>query len=200
MSWNQESFEVDAQTAWARGSSLLGRLGAFDESFSSVNPEIWSVQALAAIVRSVVVQSRVRHSRLRLAQIELILPSEIEPGARVRFDAKALSSSLSALVDRSVSSLGGGIGVVRARLSIGMGSVNLTIEDNGRGFSDDLIRHTIAKGGYATGSESVLAAERIRRLAHAWGGRAESLARLGAGSRTDIELPRSDHSAFVRQS
>lgn len=209
------SYEMETEAAWARGQALLGRWSSLgDDDQNRSTGEVRSVHALVALVRAAVDQARARHSRLRSARIELILPAEIPSAARVRFDGKSLGLALAGLIDRSVSSLGGGIGVVRVRVATTVSVARVTVEDNGCGFSDDMIRRALERGASASpslrvGGQAVLAVERARRMAHAWGGRAESMARLGAGSRTDFELPRLDHRedgfgssalAFARQS
>jgi signal transduction histidine kinase len=146
-----------------------------------------SAAELATCVARAVTEKRTEYAYLPHAQIFFSVPGSLAGCGETACDFVELGRVIRALIDKSVASLGGGVGVVRLALRVGVGSLAISIEDNGRGFSEDMIRRAREKAGK---SEMVLVVERARRLAYEWGGRAQSCARLGAGARVDIELPR----------
>lgn len=159
-----------------------------------------SAADLSARLFAAVLAKRVQYGHLPKVQIVFVGASGPARHAFAEYDPDAFEAGIGDLIDKSISSISGGVGVVRVSLRVGLRSVSVAVEDNGRGFSDDLIRRSLrrALGGPETPDElapsthSIYAVERMRRLAHDWGGRSESVSRLGAGSRTDVELPRAD--------
>ena len=105
----------------------------------------------------------------------------------VRGEAQAVARWMKALIANSLDSVGGfPDGVVRMTLRPGLTSLMISIEDNGRGFNDDLLSKLGAS------QEGRMTSREIRSEVEAIGGRFEIQARLGVGSRLSIELPRLD--------
>ena len=193
----------------AQARHALARLGELASEPAPTKPEL-GAPTVAAIVRDAVARKRDEHARFKRARIEDSIPHDLPPFAEIHADAAELSSLLGDLIDKSVASLGGGQGVVRAVLRVGVSALQITVEDNGQGLSDELLRRarerSLANARSANGPAGVvsslenktaagdggLAVERARIMAHAWGGRAEASARLGAGARVDVTLPRID--------
>jgi hypothetical protein len=116
------------------------------------------------------------------AAVDLAMP------LAVRANRASLDLVLNSMISQSIDSLGGGIGNVRITLKPSLSEISILIEDNGRGFNEDLLRR--ANGG-------LLPSQRIsfndaRSEIEKVGGKMELNARLGVGSRVNIELPRVD--------
>ena len=162
-----------------------------------------SVGAVVADLQEIFSHKRAFYAAsLPEAEFAFVDSASSSMGAECAIDRRELVEIFGALIDRSVRALGGGVGVVRVIARVGYGSVMISIEDNGQGFSDELKRRA---GKFGVNSPERFDAlrgpvERLRMLAHACGGRAESTSRLGAGARVDIELPRvDDHTVAPRQ-
>lgn len=111
----------------------------------------------------------------------------------VQINAEDFTMVVSSLIDQAVESLGGGEGVVRVGLHPGLRQTQVTVEDNGRGMTEELLMRLQARGlGKFPLAAGRLTFKQIRALISFWGGRVDRQARLGVGSRVTVEIPRVD--------
>lgn len=171
------------------------------ESQAMLSPESSTYEDLDRAAREVLDEARARAedtSRLEgKKSVRLLLTAPV--GATVPLAVRGSRSSaarwMKALVANSIDSLGGfPDGVVRVTLRPGLTSVVISIEDNGRGFNDDLL----TKLGAASGER--MTSLQVRKEVEAVGGRFDIQARLGVGARLTIELPRIDRAGSKSES
>lgn len=111
----------------------------------------------------------------------------------IQINADDFSMVVGSLIDQAIESLGGGEGVVRVGLHPGLRQIQVTVEDNGRGMTEELLMRLQARGlGQPPLASSRLSFKQIRALISFWGGRVDRQARLGVGSRVTVEIPRVD--------
>jgi len=109
----------------------------------------------------------------------------------IEVQREELVKLISSLADHAVESLGGASGVIRFDLRCGLRSVEISVEDNGRGMSDELMARLQSKGLFQTKRHADwLTPGQIRNRVVSWGGRLERQSRLGVGTRVIIEIPK----------
>lgn len=119
-------------------------------------------------------------------RLTLTAPSGAGLPIAVRGQLSLIYVWLKSSVSQSLDSLGGfPNGVVRVNLRAGLGSIVISVEDNGRGIGES----TQMKQGRVEGR---LTYSEIRAAVESIGGRFDLQARLGVGARVTIELPRID--------
>lgn len=128
-------------------------------------------------------------------KISFAYPRELTIPIEVRGSARVLRSVLRGLLNLAQDSLVGGEGVIRVDIRLGINSVSLSVEDNGRGLNEAFILRLQEKGVLprSTGRWDL---KSLRQTAEASGWRFEMHARLGVGARVTIELPRVDAFAY----
>jgi signal transduction histidine kinase len=137
--------------------------------------------------REVLDEVRLQTEGKKNIRLLLTAPTGATVPLAVRGTRTVVSKWLKALVANSVDSLGGfPDGVVRVTLRPGLNSVIISIEDNGRGFNDDMLTKLGAS------QEGRMSSKEVRREVEQLGGSFDVQARLGVGARLTIELPRVD--------
>lgn len=145
-----------------------------------------SYEEIDRVAREVLDEARLK---VEGKKIRLLLTAPV--GASVPLSVNGEASSVArwirALVANSLDSVGGfPDGVVRVTLRPGLTSLMISIEDNGRGFNDDLLTKLGAS------QEGRMSSQEVKREVEAIKGRFDVQARLGVGSRLSIELLRVD--------
>ncbi|MCM2280653.1 MAG: ATP-binding protein [Bdellovibrionaceae bacterium] len=111
----------------------------------------------------------------------------------VEINAEDFTTVIESALDHAIESLGSGQGVVRIGIHPSLRQLQVTIEDNGRGISEELLMRVQARGlSCGMSAANGLTFKQMRALIMFWGGRVERQARLGVGSRVTIEIPRVD--------
>lgn len=128
-------------------------------------------------------------------KISFVYPREVPIPIEVLGSIQTLRSVLRGLLNLAHDSLVGGEGVIRVGIRLGINSVSLSVEDNGRGLNEAFILRLQEKGvlSQATGRWDL---KSLRQAAETSGWRFEMLARLGVGARVTLELPRVDAFAY----
>jgi hypothetical protein len=157
------------------------------------------------VLRDVAAEFGERMKRVgdRRAKVRLVLsgPSHISIPILVRAELGVLRAVVRSFVAQAIQAANGGEGVVRIHLRVALGSLIISVEDNGRGLSEELLAKLAAKsvGGRAPdtapafwGDVWCLQPKDARKLLSTFGARMDLLARLGVGTRVVIEIPRLD--------
>jgi signal transduction histidine kinase len=163
------------------------------ESLSEQDGKSIGVPELSNLLEAVI--QEVRASRAENHQgtkVRFIVSGALDSAVAVsvRGVKETLTDVLRALILHSAESIGGGSdGVVRATWRLNVANVQLIIEDNGRGMSEDLLLRLEEKNQSGTGR---LRLAQVRAQLAEVEGRVELSARLGVGSRIVLELQRTD--------
>lgn len=127
-----------------------------------------------------------RFSSVRGIRVMLTLPKDLGLPMAIRGRIDVVRTVTSALLENAIDALGGAPGVIRISMRAGLGEFTFSVEDNGRGFGEELLRrHQPSKPGRPSISE-------IRSLVEGVRGSFDIKARLGVGSRTTVEWTRVD--------
>lgn len=128
-------------------------------------------------------------------QVRLVYPREVPIPIETRGSAQVLRSVLRGILIQALDSLVAGEGVIRVNIRLGMSSVFVSIEDNGRGLNETFILKLQEKG-ILPRSNGRWDLKSLRQAAEESGWRFEMQARLGVGARVILELPRVDAFAY----
>ena len=124
------------------------------------------------------------------AQVQLALPSEAAAPLALRGGVPTLEKLINSILLQAIDALGGGRGLVRVLIDIGLTSVVYTVEDNGRGLSEQLLEKMESRKEES--SSDRLSSKRIREYAELLGYQLDYQARLGVGTRVSLIIPRAD--------
>lgn len=159
-----------------------------------------SVADLQEILKEEVELARAQLAARRSAiRLMLALPEDVMIPMLVRGDHASLRRVISACLARAVCSLGSAPGLVRVSLRAGLYSISLSIEDNGRGLSEELTEKMRQRDlFFGASADQGRWLDVIRDWAETAGARLEVHTRLGVGSRIFMEMNRVD--SFVTAS
>lgn len=168
--------------------SIVGATGEVGTAGSgaSLNP----MNVYAALKEAVEETRAYLHDERRQMKTRFIVagPAEVSIPMAVRGEEAALRLIFRSLLAQAVKAIGSGEGLLRLQMRIGIGSAVITIEDNGRGLSEEML----AKIGAKEGLVNDLSMAEVRELCRSFGGTIGMHARLGVGARVTLELPRVD--------
>lgn len=178
-----ESVQLDALSSFAGGPNRFEQepLRALEHS------------EVHALLHAAIDEARTRLGARSAVRIVMTAGDSLTMPLALRCEREALALVLRSLVGGAVDAFGGGGGIVRISLRPTPSHLVVLVEDNGRGLSEEMIAKRLPHlhSGHVS-RENLATLSQIREIVYAWGGRFDYGARLGVGSRAQVDLLRVD--------
>lgn len=148
-----------------------------------------SAQLLSSLIESLVTEKRLQFRSRDLLEIEVWLDAA-SYGIFAKVQPVEFKRLLSNLVNNAVEAFGDGPGAVRVNLSAREGRAHVSVQDNGKGISPEVLANLGRRGGtHGKAGGSGLGLHHARTFAESWGGSLEIASEADKGTKATLVIP-----------